>query len=76
MANSHNRILTSHVGSLARPAPLLDMMKAKYLGGQFDAAADCGFSSQATYKTEVHPAVIWAKFRAMAEGARLASGKL
>ncbi len=39
------------------------------------ASADCGFSSQATYKPEVHPKVIWAKFRAMAEGARLA-GKL
>jgi len=40
------------------------------------AGADCGFSSQAMYKTEVHPTVIWAKFRAMAEGARIASDKL
>ena len=40
------------------------------------AGADCGFSSQATYKTEVHPTVIWAKFEAMAEGARLASQQL
>jgi 5-methyltetrahydropteroyltriglutamate--homocysteine methyltransferase len=38
--------------------------------------ADCGFSSQACYKTEVHPTVIWAKFEAMAEGARIASAKL
>ena len=37
------------------------------------ASADCGFSSQATYKPEVHPSVIWAKFQAMAEGARLAA---
>jgi len=37
------------------------------------ASADCGFSSQATYKPEVHPSVIWAKFKAMAEGARLAN---
>jgi 5-methyltetrahydropteroyltriglutamate--homocysteine methyltransferase len=37
------------------------------------AGADCGFSSQASYKTEVHPTVMWAKFQAMAEGARLAS---
>jgi 5-methyltetrahydropteroyltriglutamate--homocysteine methyltransferase len=37
------------------------------------ASADCGFSSQATYKPEVHPTVIWAKFQAMAEGARLAT---
>ena len=37
------------------------------------ASADCGFSSQATYKPEVHPTVIWAKFGAIAEGARLAT---
>jgi 5-methyltetrahydropteroyltriglutamate--homocysteine methyltransferase len=40
------------------------------------AGADCGFSSQATYHTEIHPTVIWAKFQAMAEGARLATKQL
>jgi 5-methyltetrahydropteroyltriglutamate--homocysteine methyltransferase len=40
------------------------------------AGADCGFSSQATYKPEVHPTVVWAKFQAMREGARLASNRL
>ncbi len=40
------------------------------------AGADCGFSSQASYKTEVHPTVMWAKFRAMQEGARLASRRV
>jgi 5-methyltetrahydropteroyltriglutamate--homocysteine methyltransferase len=40
------------------------------------AGTDCGFSSQATYNPEIHPTVIWAKFRAMAEGARLATGQL
>jgi 5-methyltetrahydropteroyltriglutamate--homocysteine methyltransferase len=40
------------------------------------AGADCGFSSQASYKTEVHPTVVWAKFQALAEGARLASKRL
>jgi 5-methyltetrahydropteroyltriglutamate--homocysteine methyltransferase len=40
------------------------------------ASADCGFSSQATYHTEVHPTVIWAKFAAMRDGARLASQEL
>lgn len=40
------------------------------------AGADCGFSSQATYQPEIHPTVIWAKFRAMAEGARLATEQL
>jgi len=40
------------------------------------ASADCGFSSQACYHTEVHPTVMWEKFRAMVEGARLASARL
>jgi len=40
------------------------------------AGADCGFSSQATYTTEVHPTVVWAKFQAMRDGARLAAAKL
>src|SRR5579859_243139 len=40
------------------------------------AGADCGFSSRATYKPEVHPSVVWAKFQALAEGARLATRRL
>ncbi len=40
------------------------------------AGADCGFSSQATYRPEVHPTVVWAKFQALAEGARLATQQL
>ena len=40
------------------------------------AGADCGFSSQATYHTEVHPTVVWAKFEAMREGAQLATKEL
>jgi 5-methyltetrahydropteroyltriglutamate--homocysteine methyltransferase len=40
------------------------------------AGVDCGFSSQATYQPEIHPSVVWAKFRAMAEGARLATEQL
>ena len=40
------------------------------------AGADCGFSSQATYRPEVDPTVMWAKFDAMAAGARLASERL
>ena len=40
------------------------------------AGSDCGFSSQATYRPEVHPTVVWAKFEAMAEGARLATKAL
>ena len=40
------------------------------------AGADCGFSSQAMYTTEVHPTVIWEKFKAMREGANIASQQL
>ncbi len=40
------------------------------------AGSDCGFSSQATFTPEVHPTVVWAKFQAMAEGARLATLQL
>ncbi len=40
------------------------------------AGTDCGFSTQATYTPEVHPTVVWAKFQALAEGARLATKQL
>ena len=39
------------------------------------AGTDCGFSTFAGL-TQVDPKIIWAKFRAMAEGARLASQRL
>jgi 5-methyltetrahydropteroyltriglutamate--homocysteine methyltransferase len=40
------------------------------------AGADCGFSSQALYKTEVHPTVVWEKFKALRQGADIASKQL
>ena len=40
------------------------------------AGSDCGFSSFASAEPEIHPTVVWAKFQAMAEGARLASQQL
>ena len=40
------------------------------------AGADCGFSSRASYAPEVHPTVVWPKFRALAEGARIATEQL
>ena len=40
------------------------------------AGADCGFSSQALYTTEVHPTVVWEKFKAMRAGADLATQQL
>lgn len=40
------------------------------------AGADCGFSSRASYHPEVHPTVVWEKFAALAEGARIATERL
>jgi 5-methyltetrahydropteroyltriglutamate--homocysteine methyltransferase len=40
------------------------------------ASADCGFSSRASFAPEVDPTVVWAKFEALAEGARLATREL
>ena len=37
------------------------------------AGADCGFSSRASYAPEVDAAVVWEKFRALAEGAAIAT---
>ena len=38
--------------------------------------SDCGFSSQATFTPEIHPTVVWAKFQAMREGAKIATKQL
>jgi methionine synthase II (cobalamin-independent) len=40
------------------------------------ASADCGFSSQATYRPEIHPQIVWAKVESLAEGARRATARL
>jgi 5-methyltetrahydropteroyltriglutamate--homocysteine methyltransferase len=37
------------------------------------AGADCGFSSRASYKPEVHPTVVWPKFASLAKGAEIAT---
>jgi hypothetical protein len=34
------------------------------------------FSSQAAYRPEIHPTIVWAKFEALAEGARRATARL
>jgi 5-methyltetrahydropteroyltriglutamate--homocysteine methyltransferase len=53
------------------------MRYAKLVGREnVMAGADCGFSSQALYKTEVHHTVVWEKFKAMRQGADIASKQL
>jgi 5-methyltetrahydropteroyltriglutamate--homocysteine methyltransferase len=52
---------------------------AKYAGivgrERVIAGADCGFASFAG-SNEVHPSIVWAKFQALVEGARIASKRL
>ena len=40
------------------------------------AGSDCGFGTQAMEVPEIHRDIVWAKFQAMSEGARLASERL
>jgi 5-methyltetrahydropteroyltriglutamate--homocysteine methyltransferase len=40
------------------------------------AGNDCGFAARAIRDYDIHPTVVWAKFEALAEGARIASKKL
>jgi 5-methyltetrahydropteroyltriglutamate--homocysteine methyltransferase len=40
------------------------------------AGADCGFAASGIRFNDVHPSVVWLKFAALAEGARLASRQL
>jgi len=40
------------------------------------AGSDCGFGTFARSNPQVEPEIVWAKFRAMADGARLASAEL
>jgi 5-methyltetrahydropteroyltriglutamate--homocysteine methyltransferase len=53
------------------------MRYAKLVGREnVMAGADCGFSSQALYRTEVHHTVVWEKFKAMRQGADIATKML
>ena len=40
------------------------------------AGADCGFATFAAQQNPVAPSIVWAKFRALAEGARIATDRL
>ena len=72
--------VVTHASNIVEHPELIAERLARYakLVGRENviAGSDCGFSSQATYNPEVHPTVVWAKFQAMAEGARLATAQL
>ncbi len=40
------------------------------------AGNDCGFAARAVRDYDIHPTVVWAKFAALSEGARIASSRL
>jgi 5-methyltetrahydropteroyltriglutamate--homocysteine methyltransferase len=70
----------SHTTNLVEHPALVAERLVKYASAvgreNVIAGSDCGFSSQASTDPEIHPSVVWAKFQAMAEGARLASAQL
>jgi 5-methyltetrahydropteroyltriglutamate--homocysteine methyltransferase len=69
---SHSTVLVEHPELVAdRICRFADVVGRERL----IAGADCGFASFAGSK-EVHPSIVWAKFKSLAEGARLATRRL
>ena len=70
---SHTTVLVEHPELIAERL----LRYAKVVGRErVIAGADCGFASHPSAEPEVHPTVVWAKFAALVEGARLASKEL
>ncbi len=69
---SHSTVLVEHPELVAERI----MRYASLVGRErVIAGSDCGFATFAGSK-EVHPSIVWAKFEALSEGARLASKEL
>ena len=71
-------VITHHVITVEHPRLIADRLIrfAKLVGREnVIAGADCGFA-QVDVIRRVHPEVMWAKFEALVEGARLASEEL
>jgi 5-methyltetrahydropteroyltriglutamate--homocysteine methyltransferase len=69
---THSTVLVEHPELVAQRL----VRYAKVVGREsVIAGADCGFATFAGSK-EVHPSIVWAKFKALADGARIASGEL
>jgi hypothetical protein len=74
-----NRIRQLHVEALnhaLRDIPPDRLRMHLCWGNNVIAGTDCGFAHFATTNPKVDPRIAWAKLRAMAEGARLASLEL
>ena len=69
---SHSTVLVEHPELVAER-----IGRSRVDGGEerVIAGSDCGFATFAGSK-EVHPSIVWAKFEALTEGARLASREL
>ncbi|MBD20557.1 MAG: methionine synthase [Rhodospirillaceae bacterium] len=70
---THSSVLVEHPELVAERL----MRYASVVGKEnVMAGGDCGFGTQAMAEPEIHPTIVWAKFSAMVEGARIASAKL
>jgi 5-methyltetrahydropteroyltriglutamate--homocysteine methyltransferase len=71
-------VITHHTIMVEHPQAIADRIVrfARIVGREnVIAGSDCGFAQQETI-ARVHPKVMWAKFEALAAGARLASAEL
>ena len=69
---SHSTILVEHPELVAERI----VRYANVVGREnVIAGSDCGFATFAGSK-EVHPSIVWAKFKALSDGARIASKEL
>jgi 5-methyltetrahydropteroyltriglutamate--homocysteine methyltransferase len=71
-------VITHHIITVEHPRLIADRIirYAKLVGREnVIAGADCGFA-QADIIRRVHPEIMWAKFEALVEGAKLASEEL
>ena len=69
---SHSTVLVEHPELVAERITKFASLVGKE---RVIAGSDCGFATFAGSK-EVHPSIVWAKFEALSEGARLASREL
>jgi len=69
---SHSTVLVEHPQLIAERIGRFAQMVGRE---NVIAGSDCGFATFASSK-EVHPSIVWAKFKALVEGARIASREL
>ncbi|HVW71271.1 MAG TPA: cobalamin-independent methionine synthase II family protein [Steroidobacteraceae bacterium] len=71
-------VITHHIVTVEHPRVIADRIVrfARIVGREnVIAGSDCGFAQQESIR-RVHPKVMWAKFEALAAGARLATAEL